>query len=232
VTGAIFGFLTIDIALRARDHANATKRTFELSLVFGAASVVLPLVTAAIFNDAPAILLVLSMAGFVGAACGIAYGGCLVIAAKPAWKHLSARTHDGADHAVCAAASWTLLPLGVMGLLLRHDVARPMPEWEAREALGVSLVSAPLDLVGIGITAGVALLSFVRATRRLAARRRWIAAVTAGDEPCWRVREIDPKDDLDRIPRLRQGTKILEHEGEEVRAVYRTPATSDAVAIL
>jgi hypothetical protein len=117
---------------------------------------------------------------------------------------------------IVAAITWAILPLAFL-TWVSH-----VPSEQA--------ISVPFGLFAIGVTLSVAVGSFFVVQRRIVRRRRWLAEVASGQDPRWGIREIDPRDDLGSVPRLREGATVLEHKNEH--AIYRATATGEAVAII
>lgn len=228
LTSAVFGALTLVVALGAKSAWGAVGRALGLSIVLGVASVLIPSVLVASSDRIPFVAC-LVFGSFFGAFTGFVYGLFLAALAGITWRDANAWTHEGADRATRTAAGWALFPSALaLATAVAHD-REPISEWAADRAREAHDVAMPLGLLGFAFAVGVAAVAFARAELRIVKRRRWLGMVVAGD-PRWSIRAPAPHDDLASLPRLRDGGSVLEYRGEG--GAYRVSANGRAVAIL
>jgi hypothetical protein len=231
-TSALFGWLTMEVALGAEDASGAALRALGISTVLGALSTIGPSVLlAATQARGEAFFMMVPFGAFFGAFTGFAYGCVLTIVAAATWKHVASASHDGADRAVRFASLWAVVPVSFIVLVVfGHDLHETTSEWSSAREIEAHAIAMGLGLLAVGIAIVVPLASFCFATHRLARRARWLARVSSGADPQWSIREIGPHDDVVHLPRLRPGYTVLEHKSEH--AIYRAAATGAAVAII
>lgn len=229
LTSALFGAVAIDVALKARDPWAAIGRTFGLSTVLGIVSTIIPAFMVAAEDHFP--IAACLVGGLVfGAFTGVFYGFFLAAVAGLTWKQIASRTHDGADRAALIAAGWSIVPaLGTLYVAMSTDYAA-LSEWASEAQQAAHRVAGPLGLFAGGVILSVAVAFAVVAYGRMRRRKRWLSVVAFGDHPRWGLRDVGPSDDVAHLPRLGEGSMILEHRSE--RAVYRANATGEAIAIL
>lgn len=229
ITSAVFGALSIRVALGAKSAWAAVGRALGLSTVLGIASIVLPSAFVAVDERVPYVACVI-FGSFFGAFTGVAYGIVLAALAALVWRDANAWTHEGADRALRGAAGWSLFPLGIaLATTALYDAQQTVPEWASERTRAAHEVAVPLGLIGFVVALAAAAAAFVVAERRMLHRRRWIGEVIGGD-PRWSLRAAGPHDDLASLPRLRDGGHVLEYQGEE--SAYRVAANARPVAIL
>ncbi len=229
LTSAVFGALTLHVALGAKSAWGAALRALGVSTVLGTASIVLPSAFVAGDEHVPFMACVV-FGAFFGAFTGFVYGLALAALAGLTWRDVRAFTHEGADHAARTAAVWSLFPIAIATMTtLLYDAQEHVPEWASERTRAAHAVAVPLGVAGFLVALAVVCAAFVVAELRLVRRRRWIAEVI-GDDPRWSVRAASPHDDLASLPRLRDGGHVLEYQGEE--SAYRVAANARPVAIL
>jgi hypothetical protein len=72
----------------------------------------------------------------------------------------------------------------------------------------------------------------VRAQLRVRERAGFVWRVTSGLEPGFRLRAIDPHDDLGSLPRLAGGEMVLERLIDPAASAYRGAAAGTPVAVV
>jgi hypothetical protein len=229
-TSAFFGAIATSVALKAKNGHLAAGRALGLSILLGIASTVIPSAILASSQNGTPFAACLIAGVFFGGFVGFWYGIGLAILCSLVWRHLDASTHDGADRATRVAALWALVPLFFSVLVAISDGQRVLSEYASESDRAAHAVAMPLGLAGAAIVFAVAGLSLVVAEVALSRRRRWLSRVTAGEDPRFRVREIGPHDDVPRLPRLRDGSSVLELR--DAAGAYRANATGVGVAIV
>ena len=153
--------------------------------------------------------------GFVGGPLGLAFGLAYAFVLASASRAELDPSHDGPDRVLLTAGIW--LTLAGVGLsAIADDSPAPVP---------------PMALVALGAPAAAV------AIVRLQARRRWLAKVTRGLLPAYRVEEPADDGEIPRhllpvvrlVPSKRQG--ILLYSFRDGASPYRDPASSVPVAI-
>lgn len=231
VTSAIFGWLVMDVALQARDATHAVGRAIGLSVIFGMASTLAPSIVISSHDHSMPFVACLICGAIFGSMTGLVYGFVLAIVAGATWRHVDARTHDGADRAVRIASFWSLVPMLLIAwVVVGYDLHHTLSEWASERERDAQLVAVPLGILGLGAAMLVTAASFAMAQARLLRRRRWLLDVSLGRDARWAVREIGPHDDVPRLPRLREGRMVLEHKNE--LGAYRANATGEAIALV
>lgn len=232
ITSAIFAWLTMGVALSAKDATRAGTRALGISIVLGTVSTLIPcMILGGASGRMEALAIFIPFGAIFGGIVGFLYGIVLAVVAAATWRQVAAGTHDGADRAVRIASVWAIIPLAfIAAVVFGHDLKAEVSEWATPSKRDIREFAFPIGFVALGIAFNVALGSFWLATKRLARRRRWLESVTSGIDPRWRVREVAPHDDLGRLPRLRDGFAVLEHCNEQ--AIYRANATGEAIAII
>lgn len=231
-TSALFGWLAMEGALGAKDASMAAMRALGISIALGALSTLWPACILAAREERLAMLLLYVPFGAVwGGLTGFAYGIVLAILAALTWNRVASATHEGADGAVRIASAWAVLPLALIAfVLLRFDLPAELHEWSTEREVAAHRIAVPFGVLAVGVVLNAGLYSCYVASRRAARRARWLAHVASGLDPRWRVREIEPFENVDALPRLRQGVAVLEHHPDH--AIYRSNATGEAVAII
>jgi len=229
-TSAVFAAVVLVVALCAKTSSGAVGRAIGLSSVLGFASAILPSVMLKAEDPTipTAAFFVASL--FCGPVIGFMYGLVLAALAGMTWRDVNAWTHDGTDRATRDAALWAFFPaLIVLAMALGHDT-QDLSQWASESDRAAHAVAAPLGVFGFAMVLGTIIIAFFSSQLRLSRRRRFIDAALAGGDPAWSLRELGPHDDLDALPRLRDGRHVLEYRG--VAGAYRIAAVGRAIAIL
>lgn len=230
-TSALLGWLTIEVALGAKDASSAAMRAVGMSIVLGALNTVFPSLILCANERLGMMLICVPFGAVFGALTGFGYGIVLAVVAAATWNQVASGTHEGADRAVRIASAWAVLPLALIALVVvGYDLSTQLHEWSSEKEIATHQIAVPFGVLALGIVLNVAFWSCYAASRRAVRRARWLAHVASGADPRWSVREIKPYEDVDGLPRLRQGMTVLEHHNEH--AIYRANATGERVAII
>lgn len=231
LTSAPFAAAVVAAGLGARSASKAFGLTLLFSSLLGVASTIIP---AAILSwgRSNEFLGACMFGAFFGAPTGMLYGLPLAALSALGWRHVRAQTHDSADRAVQIAGTWLVLVSGV-ALLATSLLDEPRMDY-ALDAM-IAPPRGPAFVAYWLIVTSIVLM--VRATLRARTRTKWVDRVRAGLEPSFRLRPADLRDGMHVLPRLGEGSTVVEwlpHE-EAAAAVghaYRMAASGTAVAIV
>lgn len=219
----------------AASSARTPGRAFGLALLFsailGMASVVLPAATLT-HHDAGEFVFGCVFGAFFGAPTGALYGIPLGILATLGHRSVQAQTHESTDRAARAAGIWlVVVSLLALGGTLVLD--------QAKMDYATQLMTAPSRLPALvalaASCAGVVIT--IAASVRLRRRSAWLARVSAGLEPTFRLRVADARDRIEGLPRVGDGVTVVELVADEASTAtagtaYRTAAVGTPIAVV
>jgi hypothetical protein len=230
LTSAPFGAAVVAAALGATSAARAFWRTLFLAALLGMASIVLP--AAILSNQKHGDLVIVCLFGFLfGAPTGLLYGIPLAILAADGHRHVQTATHVATDRAARAGGCWLII-FGLVALVGTQLLDTPRTEYD-REMFRDGPASFWPSVVACMVAfAGV--LSIARAMLRSRSRSAWLARVRAGLEPAFGLRPADSRDPVGALPRIGEGTTVVEWYPEDRgdATAYRTAASGVAVALV
>ncbi len=234
LTSAPFAAAVVAVGLGARSASKAFGLTLLYSVLLGVASAIIP---AAIMangrsNELNEFVPGCMFGAFFGAPTGMLYGLPLAALSALGWRHARVGTHDSGDRAVQIAGTWLVLVAGI-ALLGTSLLDQAKMDYTLNAMVEPPRGPAPVAY-GLMVTS-IALM--VRATLRARTRTKWVDRVRAGLEPAFRLRPADLRDGMDALPRLGEGSTVVEWlPDEEARATvghaYRMAASGTAVAIV
>jgi hypothetical protein len=236
VASAVFGALVLRMALSAQTRSGAVCRALAMSTVFGVAATVVPsaiLAAGEQHGSGPGVFLLGILFGcFFGAPTGFAYGLFLASLAGITYRSVASSSFDGADRAARAAGLWLVVPatLSLVPSLIFDLPSRGTKSEIAHDDPGIALALALLASV---LTLSAAICSVLWAHLRVRRRRAWIAAVREGRDNTFRLRDVDPRDDVQTLPVLTAGTTVIEWVPDAQHATaYRDAPNGVAVALV
>jgi hypothetical protein len=202
-------------ASRARSWGHVTGRLLGVAAVLGIAATVPPAIALLGFAASPLAVLygVLIFGVVLGAPTGMSYGVPLAIIASIGRRHAADESHTGTDRAQRAAGIFMI----VIGTFSAGVAPRLNTEW-----------TLPFVVSLVVVASGIVIA--VRAQLRVRERAGFVWRVTSGLEPGFRLRAIDPHDDLGSLPRLAGGEMVIEQVSGST--AYRSTALGTPVAVV
>ena len=214
LTSIPFGAAVVAAGVGARTAARAFALTILLAAILGVASIMLPAAALADDHSGDRFMAMCAFGAFFGAPTGAVYGIPLAILVAASHRHVRVRTHEGTDRAVRIAGLW-LIAIAFLAL---------------EGTLTFDGFGLPATLAGVAAFTGA--LVVAHAILRLRRRSSWIDRVRSGLEPAFRLRPADLRDGADRLPRLGDGTTVIEWLPDDSRSAYRMAASGIAVAVV
>jgi hypothetical protein len=231
ITSAPFAAAVVAAALSAKTAATAFGRALMLAVLLGVASTIVP--AALLSRNHPSEFFVACLFGSVfGAVTGAFYGVPLGILAALGHRSVRAQTHAATDRAACVAGIWGSI-VALLGLTGTYLLDQPRMDY----ATDAMITPSPMPAFAAGAAALAGVIVVVCAVRRMRRRHAWIARVRSGLEPAFRVRHADLRDPIDALPRLGDGSTVVEFVADAASettagAAYRVAASGVAVAIV
>lgn len=227
LTSAPFGAAVVAAGLSARTASRAFGLTIVLAAVLGMASIMIP--AAILMKDEHASYFVACGFGFFfGAPTGALYGIPLAILVACGHRHVRAQTHESTDHAARVAGTGLSL-LALVALLAAVGLAHSTTSYAEGVTLEIPPSSVPAIVAVVAILGSMFMLS--HGVFRLRGREAWLARVRAGLEPAFRLRPAEPRDGVERLPRVGDGVTVVEWLADDTTA-YRMSATGIAIAVI
>jgi hypothetical protein len=225
VTAAFFAGALVAGATARRSRAAAFALAVAVATVLGVGATILPAaILAAEDNHGGIFVAGLFFGTIFGAPTGFVYGLPLALLSAIVQPAVASGSLGAADRAARASGLW-LVPVALVALAGTLALDAPRADVVAPSAL--ALLASVLGLV-------VAVAGHVR----LARRASWVSRVSSGGEPGFRVREIDPRDPIELLPRFGDGGLVVEWNPSEAspesahRGAYRGAASGVAVALV
>jgi len=232
LTCAPFAAAVVAASLGATNAGRAFGRAVVLSAILGMAVTIIP--AAVLTWDKSGQFVPACLFGaFFGMFTGAFYGLPIAVLCAVGHRHLKLGTYESTDRAARVAGVWLFL-IALVGLAgtraLDHRALDR--ETEITEDSPSPLPSMVACLVALG-----AVVSVVRSSVRLKRRGAWIGRVRVGLEPAYRLRVAEPRDQTEGLPRLSDGTTVVEWYPEEIAetnagSAYRMTAAGIAVAVV
>jgi hypothetical protein len=230
-----FAAAVVAASVSAQTSGRAFGRAVVLAALLGMAVTVIP---AAIVTQNRSLEFVPAcfFGAFFGAFTGAFYGIPLAILSSLGHRYVHVGTHSSTDRAARVAGVW-LFAIALVGLAGTHLFDGPRinsrMNYETDMMIEPSRWPAFIACV-VGLSAVVIV---VRAITRLNRRTAWIERVRSGLEPAFRLRARHPRDVIAGLPRLSDGTTVVEWYPAEVPDVnagsaYRMAAAGVAVAVV
>ena len=235
LTCAPFAAAVVATSVGAHTSGRAFGRAIVFAALLGMAVTVIP---AAILtrNRTSEFVPACFFGAFFGAFTGAVYGIPLALLSSLGHRYVHVGTYSATDRAARVAGVW-LFAIAVIGLAGTRLLDRAGTDSRIAVEAGIAIEPSLWPAFVACLVGLAAVVLVARAVTRLNGRAAWIERVRKGLEPAFRLRAPEPRDVIVGLPRLSDGTTVVEWYPAEVPDVnagsaYRMAAAGVAVAIV
>lgn len=223
-SSALLAPIVIHVAMNSPLRKFAVLRALMLATAFGPVSTLLPAAILLSTSHGGDVLGVVCTLGVIlGLPTGLAYGVPLAILVHLTHPLVRAGTYDARDRIEIRAGAWTAVG-GAFALALAIATCVTTKSFgESFELVPAAVAILILAIGSVTMTAGYA---------RLRQRAEWVKRVRQGVESEYRLRPLEARDPVDRLPCLSRGASVIEWRPTMGEGAYRSAAVGTALAIV
>lgn len=221
-SSALLAPFVIHVALNSPLRKFAVLRALMLATALGPVSTLLPAAVLLSTSHGGDVLGVVCTLGVItGLPTGFAYGIPLAILVYLTYPLVRAGTYDAVDRVKIRAGAWLAVG-GAFAVVVATYLTQKVLE-EPLETLPAALA---VVILAIGLVTSVV------GYARLRLRAAWVMRVRQGFESDYRVRPLEARDPIDRLPCLSKGATVIEWRPASGEGAYRSAAVGTALAVV